>query len=226
MGDKRVMFFGPSGTGKTTLAKEVAKEYGIPFLDASYSTLIPKTKEMPQVNMLEDEKGWESLEQRECQLLTLRGKLFRGHMEFVSDRSYLDNLVFYIFKLSKSMAPCAIDDIRNEVIRMLERDCTHLIFVPYTNRMLSSWVLEDNGKRITNQYFQWQLSQIYKGVLDYFYYRETFLSKLVNAKEGYIKPSNIYGHEKKKNEKKIKVLILDSESHGERMMRVKNFLAL
>ena len=41
---KRIMFVGPSGIGKTTLAKAVEEICGIPFISGSMSDLLPATK--------------------------------------------------------------------------------------------------------------------------------------------------------------------------------------
>lgn len=41
---KRIMFVGPSGIGKTTLAKFIETKYGIPFISDSMSDLMPDTK--------------------------------------------------------------------------------------------------------------------------------------------------------------------------------------
>lgn len=41
---KRIMFVGPSGIGKTTLAKFIETKYGIPFISGSMSDLMPDTK--------------------------------------------------------------------------------------------------------------------------------------------------------------------------------------
>ena len=38
-------FHGPSGIGKTTLAKFIETKYGIPFISGSMSDLMPDTKE-------------------------------------------------------------------------------------------------------------------------------------------------------------------------------------
>ena len=41
---KRIMFVGPSGIGKTTLAKYVAKREDLPFISGSMSDLLPATE--------------------------------------------------------------------------------------------------------------------------------------------------------------------------------------
>ena len=49
---KRIMFVGPSGIGKTTLAKFIETKYGIPFISGSMSDLRPDTKEMHHAEFL------------------------------------------------------------------------------------------------------------------------------------------------------------------------------
>ena len=49
---KRIMFVGPSGIGKTTLAKFIETKYGIPFISGSMSDLMPDTKEMHHAEFL------------------------------------------------------------------------------------------------------------------------------------------------------------------------------
>ena len=41
---KRIMFVGPSGIAKTTLAKYVAKREDLPFISGSMSDLLPDTE--------------------------------------------------------------------------------------------------------------------------------------------------------------------------------------
>ena len=51
------MFVGPSGIGKTTLAKFIETKYGIPFISGSMSDLMPDTKEMHHAEFLHQECG-------------------------------------------------------------------------------------------------------------------------------------------------------------------------
>lgn len=54
---KRIMFVGPSGIGKTTLAKFIETKYSIPFISGSMSDLMPDTKEMHHAEFLHQECG-------------------------------------------------------------------------------------------------------------------------------------------------------------------------
>ena len=54
---KRIMFVGPSGIGKTTLAKFIETKYGIPFISGSMSDLMPDIKEMHHAEFLHQECG-------------------------------------------------------------------------------------------------------------------------------------------------------------------------
>ena len=68
---KRIGFAGPSGIGKTTLAKWISEEYKIPFISSSYSDLIPETK-----NITHEEMVNMPLFMKEYQLLNKRRNLY------------------------------------------------------------------------------------------------------------------------------------------------------
>ena len=48
----RIQIAGPSGVGKTTLAKDISDIYGIPYVSGSYSDLIPSTKDILHSDMI------------------------------------------------------------------------------------------------------------------------------------------------------------------------------
>lgn len=87
------MFVGPSGIGKTTLAKAVEEICGIPFISGSMSDLLPATKDITHSELLS--LGSKSLQQSDYQLLTLRNRLFRDKETFVTDRSYADLAAYF-----------------------------------------------------------------------------------------------------------------------------------
>lgn len=159
----KVMFAGPSGIGKTTSAKFVAETLGIPFVSGSVSDLLPATKEMPHSEMLSRDS--QALVMEDYQILTLRSKLFREHESFVSDRSFLDLAAYFWYKQADKLPQCEVEQFLDICKKSLVEHCTHLIVYDFTQTMLEPWVMEDNGKRITNKYFQMLISSIMKDVL-------------------------------------------------------------
>lgn len=162
MENKRIMFVGPSGIGKTTLAKFISEQYGIPFISGSYSDLVPSTREVRHEEMME--KPFSVLYNEEQKLFFKRANTFgecsANNASFVSDRSYVDNMAYFIYKLSAHLPKCETESFEDVVKHALERDCTHIIYMKCTNDILDSWVVEDNNKRILNPYFQWMISNI------------------------------------------------------------------
>lgn len=215
------MFFGPAGTGKTTLAKYIESSLGIKFLSGSISDLIPKTKDMKHTEMMSRDPKTIYLE--DMQLLNLRSKLFKLEKEFVTDRSYLDIMAYHIVKLSKDMPECDSDSLFSNIATLMLRDCTHLIFIPFTDDMFYTWNIEDNNKRVLNRYFQWQVSLVMRGILNRLGFEYSFLSDSF----GTIKPEFICRDCKNLDfpVKKIKVCILGTTSLETRKYLVNQFLS-
>lgn len=64
------------------------------------------------------------------------------------------------------MPACEIEAFLTLCKKLTNIYCTHLIMFDFTSEMLKEWVTEDNGKRITSNYFQMEISNIMKMVLD------------------------------------------------------------
>lgn len=169
----RVMFAGASGTGKTTLANFITQGMGdslhpIPFVSGSVSDLLPDTKDMPHQDMLARDS--QTLLQEDYQILNLRNKQYQPYVvedkSFVTDRSYLDSAAYFLYKQADKIPPCEMEQFLNLCQMCLTKQCTHLIFVPFTQSMFKGWITEDNGKRITSRYFQMEISRIMQMVLD------------------------------------------------------------
>ena len=90
---KRIMFVGPSGIGKTTLAKYISEKYGLPFISGSMTDLLPATRDLSHIEILS--LGSEAMYKSDFQLLNLRNKLFKDKEEFVTDRSYTDLAAYF-----------------------------------------------------------------------------------------------------------------------------------
>lgn len=160
---KRIMFVGPSGIGKTTLAKFIETKYGIPFISGSMSDLMPDTKEMHHSEFLHQECG--ELINKDYQLLNLRNKLFKDKETFVTDRSYVDLAAYFIYKQSTNVPECEIDAFLDICKDLTVQQCDLLIWLPLSMYYMKEWPMEDNKKRIINRYYQVQMSDIMGNLL-------------------------------------------------------------
>lgn len=160
---KRIMFVGPSGIGKTTLAKFIETKYGIPFISGSMSDLMPDTKEMHHAEFLRQECG--ELINKDYQLLNLRNKLFKDKETFVTDRSYVDLAAYFIYKQSTNIPECEVDAFLDICKDLTVQQCDLLIYLPLSMYNMKGWPMEDNKKRIINRYYQAQMSDIMGNLL-------------------------------------------------------------
>lgn len=217
----KIQIAGPSGIGKTTLAKSLSSELGIPFVSSSYSDLIPTTKGMTHSEMIS--LSPDEIYKNDFQLLNLRKRLFIENDLYVSDRSFIDSAAYFINKLSGKLPDCETENYLEICKTLLVSNCvcTHLIFLPYTIQHFSKWKIEDNHKRITNRYFQFQISQIMSGILSYFgYYRSYLMCYHIDNVDpidsGYIEYSG----------DKLKILVLPDINHTVRIYKILKFLDL
>ncbi len=160
---KRIMFVGPSGIGKTTLAQAVAKKYDIPFISGSMSDLLPATKGVSHNEILS--LGSEAMYKSDFQLLNLRNKLFRDKENFVTDRSYADLAAYFWYKQSRSMPECEMEHFFCQCKELMENQCDLAIFLPLNLSTYHEWPMEDNKKRIMNRFFQVQISSLMSELL-------------------------------------------------------------
>lgn len=160
---KRIMFVGPSGIGKTTLAKFIETKYGIPFISGSMSDLMPDTKEMHHAEFLHQKCG--ELINKDYQLLNLRNKLFKDKETFVTDRSYVDLAAYFIYKQSTNIPECEVDAFLDICKDLTVQQCDLLIYLPLSMYHMKEWPMEDNKKRIINRYYQAQMSDIMGNLL-------------------------------------------------------------
>lgn len=150
------MFAGPSGIGKTTLAKWVSEELNIPFISGSMSDILPETKDVPHIKMMD--KSPTDLYNQNWQVLNLRNKLFNDKDHFVTDRSFLDVAAYSWLELDKHLQECDLEHLIKTSLQLMEEHCDLLIVLPLTLNSIGDWVMEDNGKRILNKYFQVKVS--------------------------------------------------------------------
>lgn len=163
------MFAGPSGFGKTTLAKWISEQYNIPFESGSLSDLIPQTKGVSHQDLLA--RDARDLYTEDFQLLTLRNKLFADKDTYVSDRSYLDSAAYFLYKQSTKQPACEVEHFFGLCSMLLAKQCDCLIFLNFLPELVNEWVTADNNKRITSNYFQVEISSIMKTTLTFLGYK-------------------------------------------------------
>lgn len=155
---KRIMFVGPSGIGKTTLAKYVAKREDLPFISGSMSDLLPATEGVSHNEILS--LGSEAMYKADFQLLNKRNRLFKDREYFVTDRSYADLAAYFWYKQSRNIPECEMEHFFCQCKTLMEDQCDVAIFLPLNLDTYKHWSMEDNGKRILNRFFQVQISSL------------------------------------------------------------------
>lgn len=173
----RIMFTGPSGYGKTTLANWIDQEYDIPFVSGSVSDLIPKTKDMSHKEMLN--RSSDELFREDYQIVNSRNKLFEPLTKYVTDRSYVDSVAYFIYKQADQVPACEIEHFISLCTKLLVKQCDCLIFLDFVPDMLKKWVTEDNNKRIVNNYFQLEISRLIKTSLDLMGYKPLYNTQIL-----------------------------------------------
>lgn len=208
----KVTLTGPSGVGKTTLAKEISNMFTIPFISGSYSDLVPETRNERHEDMINKEP--KTIFEQDMQVLCKRRNAFNVTDTFVSDRSYIDSAAYIINKLSHRYPECEIDSFCN-LCKALTKQTTHIIFIPFSKNFMNHWEMEDNNKRVLNRYYQFEVSQVIFGLLDLWGYRNKW-SYCTNT----VSDAGIITIE----DKEIPILILDELDFNNRVSIVRRFL--
>lgn len=160
-----ILLAGPSGVGKTTVAKFLSEELGIKFISGSVSDLLPQTKEMTHAEMLARDS--KDLYTEDYQILNLRNKLFSKEEEpFVSDRSFLDSAAYFLYKQADKIPACEVEQFLNLAKMATLQSIDYLVFIDYTLDMFNNWIIEDNSKRVISKFFQMEISRIMYMILD------------------------------------------------------------
>ena len=145
----RIYICGPSGTGKTTLAKWVSEEFGIPFITTSTKPLwnefgITSHKELIEKADKDPHFGFAF----QMRLLDYRIEKLKSD-SWITDRSPVDNLMYFMMQ---NLHHCTEAQYVEYAIRCQAAlsSGTHLIISP----MLNDIKLENDGMRISNRHYQ------------------------------------------------------------------------
>lgn len=161
----RIMFAGPSGIGKSTLARWLAEQLQELFVSGSVSDLLPDTRDIPHSEMLN--KTSKDAQMEDYQIINLRNKLYQKYETFVTDRSYLDSAAYFYYKQVKELPACELEHFLELCKMLLNKQCDKLILLSWDINQAKEWIIEDNNKRIQSPYFQIMISQIMEMVLGF-----------------------------------------------------------
>jgi adenylate kinase family enzyme len=157
----RIVIIGPSGTGKTTLAKELSERNKIPFISASAKDLFncygfKNHNDIVKCGIIDPKKGL----QFQMELIQTRNELFRTNKSFISDRSPIDVWVYFLLQNSSQLSynQC---NYMEENFRTGLSYIDKIIFLPFT----SSIEIENDGVRVINPYFQFTVNALFEKII-------------------------------------------------------------
>ena len=149
----KIFITGVSGIGKTTLAEYISKRMQIPFVVGSSTILwekygIKNHLDILKMGLNDPKKGLDF----QLELLSKRFELSNEHQHFVTDRSPIDNAVYFLLQNSQSL--------KEEQVESYIQKCwdyfhnTPYCQIIYLSHKTGLRTIEDDSKRITNPYFQ------------------------------------------------------------------------
>ena len=160
----KIFISGVSGVGKTTMAKQISKDYKIPFIEGSSKVLWDKYNikshiELIKKTYLEPQFGLDF----QNELLDYRKNLIEKNDSFVSDRSPLDNLTYFLLQVSDKLGS-------NETLKYIEK-CNEA----YPNKYIQVYLgfnynmgkefFENDGFRINNIYYQFMVDAVFRQII-------------------------------------------------------------
>ena len=149
---------GASGTGKTTLARHISVEYGIPYFNASSSHLWKKYRIEKHADVQNQAYS------NPAKIITLqqdihrhREHLYKDNSRFVTDRTPIDQLAYIMnyFQL--------YPEVKEKFIYYTKEQIKYfdaIIYIRFGNP------IEDNGLRIVDPYYQWVIDGLMSRIIE------------------------------------------------------------
>jgi len=156
----KIAFSGASGSGKSTLTNWVSKEFGIPHVSGSSGDLkIDSDKKYlfdkygfngssGHLNVIqESHKNPEFGYELQCLIQERRSEMIRDHDHFVTDRSPLDNWVYFLLQSALYQTDEVVEEFMNRCISAMA-GLDYAIYIP------SVIPIENNCSRVPILHYQ------------------------------------------------------------------------
>lgn len=177
----RIGLTGPSGSGKTTLANFIKDEIYIKekhnFLSSHDSRKFVSKETIDNWNKefnYKHEEGFGHSKlirlqnmfpkfglQWQRAMLESRGQFLDGEKNFITDRTFIDNIVYMLTQVSHSAKPGYINPFVETAIYLLNNHFDVIIWV----RVADQPEVEDNSRRIPSIIYQKYIDSVFKFVL-------------------------------------------------------------
>lgn len=216
--NKRIVFAGPSGIGKTTLAKLLSEELKVDYISGSISDLLPDTKNLTHQEMLNRDP--KELQMEDYKIMNLRNKLFSKYKlkGYISDRSFLDSAAYFIYKQASKLPTCELVSFLDLARDLTVKNCDYLIVLDFPVSFILNWRIEDNNKRILNDFFQCSISKLIRLVLEYW-----GVTLINNVRLIYPSRTEV-GIIRYNGNAYTKIILLQSDNLKERLEAICNFI--
>lgn len=216
--NNRIVFAGPSGIGKTTLAKLLSEELKLDYISGSISDLLPGTKNLTHQEMLS--RDHKELQMEDYKIMNLRNKLFSKYKlkGYISDRSFLDSAAYFIYKQASKLPTCELVSFLDLARDLTIKNVDYIIVLDFPVSFILNWNIEDNNKRILNDFFQCSISKLIRLVLEY--WGVTLIS---NVRLIYPSRTEV-GIIRYNGNAYTKIILLQSDNLKERLEAICNFI--
>lgn len=152
----QIFITGTSGIGKTTLAQYIAARHRIPFVVGSSKILWEKYEIKSHADLINlAGTNPTKLLDFQCELLDIRLENMQKEKDFVSDRSFIDNVVYFILQNSANLTELQTEAYISRC-REYTRETQKAKYIYLSHDLIDkhAFRITADGARIENMYFQ------------------------------------------------------------------------